>query len=126
MVATADWTADPQGSPFTFRLGCEHVSSAPNPKDWSFNNLSHSACLHGAALLTLCASSRPQRASACVSQDSLQDSTSDIGLDGIRRDEPPSDLADVRLRLPDGTMQVHPCTYHNMHAVQHVALINEY
>jgi hypothetical protein len=112
MVATADWIADPPGSMFSLRLGCEHVSSAPNPQEWSFSNLSHSASLHGAGLITLAASSRPQRACGEVSEDTLEDAASEIGLDGIRREEPLSDLANVVLKLPDGSVEVIPCTSH--------------
>lgn len=106
MVATADWTAAPQGSPVTVRLGCEHVSSAPDPSSWGFSTLEHAACLHGAALVTLFASSRPQRTSGTAVADSASDS---VTLDGLRREQPPSDLAGVTLKLPDGTVKVRAC-----------------
>ena len=109
VVAAADWTAAPHGSPFALRLGCEHVSSAPDPNAWRFNNLSHSACLHGAALLTLCASSRPQRSSGSGS-GSVPDPAADMSLDGLRMAQPPSGLAGVSLKQPGGTVEVRVCS----------------
>lgn len=103
MVATTDWTVEPPGFPLTLRLGAEQVASTDNPDSWSSNDLSHSSCLHGAALMTLCASSRPKRGTG-VAQNGLSRAGSDVGLVAMRTDD--SDMARVVIKRPDGTEEV--------------------
>lgn len=106
LVFTADWVANPRSAPFTLRAGVSHLSTdTRNDSAWTFPTLSHHLCLHSAAVLTASFSSRAPRGSA-LAEDEAPRKGDQFDLDQLRAAETPSDLVSVRVKLPDGTIEV--------------------
>lgn len=106
LVFNADWVANPRSAPFTLRAGVSHVSTdTSNDSAWTFPTLSHHLCLHSAAVLTASVSSRPPRGNA-LAEDEAQGNGEGFDLEQLRAEETPSDLVSVRVKLPDGTIEV--------------------
>lgn len=102
----ADWVANPRSAPCTLRAGVSHVSTDTNDDaTWTFPTLSHHLCLHSAAVLTASFSSRPPGGNA-TAEDEAQGSGEALDLEQLRGAEAPSDLVSVRVKLPDGTIEV--------------------
>lgn len=100
----ADWISD-SATPFTLRAGVSHVSSdSENNESWNFHSLDHHLCLHSAAALTATFSSRMARNVNATKE--APGNAEAFNLDHMRVEERPSDLVNVRVKLPDGTIEV--------------------
>lgn len=104
-VASADWVANARSSPFTVRAGLSHVSTdSIDDAAWNFPTLSHHLCLHSAAVVSASVTTRPPGSRALAEEP--QGSGEVLDLENLRAQDAPSELVNVRLKLPDGTIEV--------------------
>eukprot|EP00892_Ulva_mutabilis_P009944 jgi/Ulvmu1/7321/UM035_0110.1 len=104
VVINADWVANPLSSPLTFRAGVSQVSSDTNDDAaWTFPNLSHQLHLHSAAVLTASFSRRAMSHGTAERQANSSGQASD--REPAEAEEPPQGLVNVRVKLPDGTIE---------------------